>query len=151
MTAPIWHGGGIDLDALDRLGDGSLNRHVGIEFHGYGDDWLAARMPVDARTVQPFGRLHGGASVVLAETVASVAAMLTLDPTKETAVGIEINANHLRPIASGFVIATATPEARQRSTQVWSVRIRDEQDQLICVSRVTLANISSVRGAHANT
>jgi 1,4-dihydroxy-2-naphthoyl-CoA hydrolase len=151
MTASIWYGGTVDLDALNRMGQGSLNGHIGIEFCDWGDDWLAARMPVDERTIQPFGRLHGGASVVLAETVASVAAMLTLDPDRATAVGMEINANHLRPVASGFVTATATPEARQRGTQLWSVRIRDDQQRLVCVSRVTLANIASVRATPANS
>lgn len=149
MTMSIWHGGSVDLDALERLGRQSLNRHLGIEFDAWGADWLAARMPVDERTVQPFGRLHGGASVALAETVASVGAMLTLDPDRETAVGMEINANHLRPVSSGFVTATATPEARQRGTQVWSVRIRDEADRLVCISRVTLASISNLRVANA--
>jgi 1,4-dihydroxy-2-naphthoyl-CoA hydrolase len=106
-------------------------------------------MPVDQRTVQPYGRLHGGASVVLAETVASAAGILTLDCERETAVGMEINANHLRPVSSGFVTATAQPEARQRATQVWTVRLVDDAGRLVCISRVTLAVIPLERGAPA--
>jgi 1,4-dihydroxy-2-naphthoyl-CoA hydrolase len=98
-------------------------------------------MPVDARTVQPHGRLHGGASVALAETVGSLAANLTLDPAKQIAVGLDINANHIRPVKQGLVIATARPEALGRTTQVWSIRIVDEQDRLVCISRLTMAII----------
>ncbi|WP_218146954.1 hotdog fold thioesterase [Sphingobium sp. AP50] len=146
----IWHGGHVDLAGLNRFGEGSLNSHVGIEFVEAGPDWLTARMPVDRRTVQPLGRLHGGASVVLAETTASVAGLLTLDPARETAVGMEINANHMRPVADGWVTATARPEARQRITQVWTVRITDDAGRLVCISRVTLAVIPLERGAPAN-
>jgi 1,4-dihydroxy-2-naphthoyl-CoA hydrolase len=96
---------------------------------------------VDARTVQPHGRLHGGASVALAETVGSLAANLTLDPAKQIAVGLDINANHIRPVKQGLVIATARPEALGRTTQVWSIRIVDEQDRLVCISRLTMAII----------
>lgn len=147
MKETIWHDGHVDILGLNRQSEGSLNAHIGIEFLEAGPDWLAARMPVDHRTIQPYGRLHGGASVVLAETTASVAGMLTLDPTRETAVGMEINANHLRPVAEGSVIARATPEARQRVTQVWTVRITDESERLICISRVTLAVIPMDCGA----
>ncbi|HKR92828.1 hotdog fold thioesterase [Novosphingobium sp.] len=144
----IWHGT-VELAALNRLGENSMNAYVGIEFIDFGDDWLAARLPVDKRTVQPFGRLHGGASVVLAETVASVAAMCTLDPTRETAVGMEINANHLRPVSEGYVHAVARPEALQRKTQVWSIRITDELGRLVCISRITMAVIPVSRAAPA--
>jgi 1,4-dihydroxy-2-naphthoyl-CoA hydrolase len=110
-----------------------------------GPDHLTATMPVDRRTVQIHGRLNGGASVALAETVASAAANLTLDPSLQAAVGLEINANHLRPVKSGLVNATARPEALGRSTQVWSIRILDDQDRLVCVARMTLAIISVER------
>jgi 1,4-dihydroxy-2-naphthoyl-CoA hydrolase len=96
-------------------------------------------MPVDARTHQPFGLLHGGASVALAETVASLGAIANVDRTKQTAVGLEINANHVRGIRSGLVRATATPAHIGRSTQVWLIEIKDEHDRMVCVSRCTLA------------
>lgn len=143
----IWHAGLPDLDALTRAGASSMAGHLGIEFVDVGDDWIAARMPVNERTMQPYGRLHGGASVALAETIASVAGALTVDPARFAAVGMEINANHIRPAAPGFVRATARPEARGRSTQVWSIRIEDEGGRLVCISRFTLAVIPAARGA----
>jgi len=137
----IWHSADIDLKALTRLGDNALPAHIGIEFVAIGDDWLKARMPVDRRTHQPFGRLHGGASVALAETVGSVAGSLIVDPAVSVVVGMEINANHIRPAKDGWVYGTATAEAIGRTTQVWTIRITDEQDRLICLSRITLAVI----------
>ena len=100
---------------------------------------VVATMPVGPKVHQPFGLLHGGASVVLAETVASVAACLNLDPSKETAVGLEINANHLRGKRDGVVTATATPIHIGRRTQVWDIRIVDEDNKPVCVSRCTMA------------
>jgi 1,4-dihydroxy-2-naphthoyl-CoA hydrolase len=141
----IWHAGVVDLDEINRMNSSALSGHIGIEFVDYGTDWLAARMPVDYRTVQPFGRLHGGASVALSESVASAAATLTLDPLLQTAVGLEINANHVRPVGAGYVTATARPEARQRTTQIWSVRIVDDADRLVCISRITLAVIPAAK------
>lgn len=135
----IWHGGPLDLSALDALGRETMAGHLGITFTAYGDDWLAARMPVDARTHQPFGLLHGGASVALAETVSSVAGTLTLDPVVRFVVGMEINANHIRSVRDGHVEAVATAEAMGRSTQVWSIRISDPEGRLVCLSRATLA------------
>ena len=135
----VWHGGTLDLAALDRLGAGCMNGLLGIRFVDFGDDWLAAEMPVDERTRQPFGRLHGGASVALAETVSSVAGTLTLDPAERFVVGMEINANHLRGVSDGVVKAVARAEALGRSTQVWTIRITDPQDRLVCLSRATLA------------
>ena len=139
--ARIWHSAEIDLQALTRLGDNALPGHIGIEFVEIGDDWLKARMPVDRRTHQPFGRLHGGASVALAETVGSIAGSLTVDPTVSVVVGMEINANHIRPAKDGFVYGTAKAEALGRTTQVWTIRVTDEQDKLVCLSRITLAVI----------
>lgn len=145
----IWHGGTPDLAALNALQGESMGGFLGIEFVAVGDDWLRARMPVNARTRQPYGRLHGGASVALAETVASVAGAMTVDPAVQAAVGLEINANHLRPAGEGHVYATARAEARGRTTQVWSIRIEDEAGKLVCISRFTLAVIPRERGAPA--
>ncbi|GAO39256.1 hypothetical protein SCH01S_28_01170 [Sphingomonas changbaiensis NBRC 104936] len=137
----VWHSAEIDLQALTRLGENALPGYIGIEFVAIGDDWLTARMPVDRRTHQPFGRLHGGASVALAETVGSIAGSLTVDPAVSLVVGMEINANHIRPAKDGWVYGTARAEALGRTTQVWTIRIVDEQDRLICLSRITLAVI----------
>jgi 1,4-dihydroxy-2-naphthoyl-CoA hydrolase len=139
----IWFGGQKpDPAALTRMGAASMPGHIGIEFTEIGDDWLAARMPVDHRTHQPFGRLHGGASVALAETVASMGGAMTLDPAKQVTVGMEINANHIRPAMSGHVTATAKAESLGRTTQVWTIRITDDAGKLVCLSRITLAVIA---------
>ena len=137
----VWQHKQIDLQELTRLGEASMPGHLGIEFVEIGDNWLKARMPVDRRTHQPFGRLHGGASVALAETVASVAGMLTVDASQRVVVGLEINANHVRAARDGYVFAVATAEAIGRTTQVWTIRITDEADKLVCLSRITLAVI----------
>lgn len=141
-----WNGTLPDVALLTAQGAACLQGHLGIEFTEAGDDWLAARMPVDHRTHQPWGRLHGGASVSLAETVGTVAAILTLDKTQSIAVGMEINANHVRPVREGWVTAVARPEAMGRTTQVWSIRITDEADKLVCISRFTVAVIPAERG-----
>jgi len=112
---------------------------LGIEFTELADDALRARMPVDERTRQPAGVLHGGASVVLAETLASWAATFAVDRSKFHCVGMEINANHLRPVASGWVHGEARPIATGRTTHVWEVRITNEEGKLVCISRCTLA------------
>lgn len=136
----IWHNPAVDLAMLRRVFPGAhMDSHLGIEYTELGADFVRARMPVDARTRQPFGLLHGGASVVLAESLGSVGANLTLDPASKYAVGIAINANHLRSIREGWVIGTARPVHRGSSTQVWEVRITDESDRPVCVSRITLA------------
>lgn len=112
---------------------------LGIEIVELTPQRVVATMPVDERTQQPFGILHGGASVALAETVASLGAILNVDREKATAVGLEINANHLRAKRDGTLRATATPLHVGRSTQVWDVRIIDEEDRAVCISRCTLA------------
>lgn len=146
----IWHGGILpDLARATALGAGSMPGFLGIEFTEVGGDWLRARMPVNARTKQPYGRLHGGASVALAETLGSVAAAMTVDPGRLAAVGLEINANHVRPAGDGHVTATARPEAMGRTTQVWTIRIEDEAGKLVCISRFTVAIIARDRGAPA--
>jgi 1,4-dihydroxy-2-naphthoyl-CoA hydrolase len=113
--------------------------HLGIEFCAIGDDWLAARMPVDARTVQPFRILHGGASVLLAESVGSCAANLCVDQEKFYCVGLDINANHVRSASSGWVTGTARPLHIGKSTHVWQIHITNEADALVCVSRLTMS------------
>jgi uncharacterized protein (TIGR00369 family) len=112
---------------------------LGIEVTAAEPGRVVATMPVDPRVHQPFGLLHGGASVALAETVASIAASLNIDRARYMAVGLEINANHLRPKRDGVVTAVGTPAHVGRSTQVWEVRISDEQGRLVCLSRCTLA------------
>ncbi|MDX3886008.1 esterase [Sphingomonas fennica] len=119
--------------------------HLGIEFTDIGDNWIKARMPVDERTRQPYGRLHGGASVALAETLGSVAGVLTVDPATTAVVGMEINANHIRPVKDGFVHAVATAESIGRTTQIWTIRITDAEERLVCLSRITLAVIPLAR------
>ena len=116
----------------------SLASQLGIEFIELGDDYLRGRMPVDDRTRQPFGILHGGASVALAETLGSVAAGLVVDPEKYRVVGQEINANHVRAITNGYVIGTARPVHLGRRSHIWEIRIVDEQDRLVCISRITM-------------
>jgi 1,4-dihydroxy-2-naphthoyl-CoA hydrolase len=139
----IWFGGNKpDLAAMTAMGGSSMPGLLGIEFVDAGDDWVSARMPVDHRTHQPFGRLHGGASVALAETVASMGGAMTLDPAKQVTVGMEINANHIRPAMSGHVTATARAESLGRTTQIWTIRITDDAGKLVCLSRITLAVIA---------
>lgn len=127
-----------DLAALNGLGHGTLSQALGIEFTELGADFLRGRMPVDARTRQPFGLLHGGASVALAETLGSMAGNLCLEPDQR-AVGLEINANHLRAVTEGHVTGVARPLHLGRSTQVWEIRIEDALGRLACISRLTLA------------
>ncbi len=127
------------LAAVRERSQNTLIQQLGIEFLEVGDDFLSARMPVDDRTRQPAGMLHGGASVVLAETLASWAATFVVDREKNHCVGLEINANHVRAVGSGWVIGTARPVHLGRSTQIWEVRITDEQGRLVCISRVTMA------------
>lgn len=116
----------------------SLPKHLGIEFTEIGADFLRGRMPVDERTKQPYGILHGGASVALAETLGSTAAGLVVDPDKYRVVGQEINANHVRAVSDGFVIGTARPHHVGKRSHVWEIRITDEQERLVCISRLTM-------------
>ena len=122
---------------------GYMADYLGIEFLEAGDDWLRAKMPVDERTRQPAGILHGGASVVLAETLASTAAHFTLNPISQYCVGLEINANHIRAVREGYVYGRATYIHMGRSTQVWEIRITDQADVVICISRCTMAILST--------
>ena len=130
----------INLEILNSFSANTLVEHLGIEFVDFGDDYLSARMPVDDRTVQPYRLLHGGASAALAETLGSVAGMMTLvDTNTHSVVGIEINANHLKGVTKGFVTGTVKPIRTGRKVQVWNIEIKDEAKNLICVSRLTLA------------
>ena len=121
----------------------TLLKTLGIEITEATKDRVVATMPVGPTVHQPFGLLHGGASVALAETVASTGAFMNCDPGKESAVGIEINANHLRGKRDGVLTAIATPVHKGRSTHVWEVRITDEEDKMVCISRCTLAIVPS--------
>ena len=129
----------VSLDALNALSRDTLIAHLGIEFIDAGEDWLRATMPVDVRTRQPYGLLHGGASVVLAETLGSTAGNLCVDPTRQICVGLEINANHLRAVRGGTVIGTARALHVGRTTQVWEITIENELGKPVCISRLTLA------------
>jgi 1,4-dihydroxy-2-naphthoyl-CoA hydrolase len=122
-----------------RSADRNLATHLGIEFTALGEDFLQGRMPVDDRTKQTYGILHGGASVALAETLGSVGANLTIDPERFNVVGQEINANHVRAVNKGYVIGTARPLHVGKRSQVWEIRIEDEAQRLVCISRLTLA------------
>lgn len=115
--------------------------HLGIEFTEMGEDFLRGKMPVDHRTKQPAGLLHGGASVTLAETLGSTAAYLCVDMEKFYCVGLDINANHIRAVTDGFVIGTARPLHIGKSTQVWEIKIVDEKEKLVCISRITMSVI----------
>ncbi|HEX7915355.1 hotdog fold thioesterase [Rudaea sp.] len=127
-----------DLAAIKQANQKTLMNTIGIEITEIGEDFVRGTMPVDARTHQPYGILHGGASVSLAETLGSYAAMLCCDPGFY-AVGLDINANHVRAVASGTVTGTARPLHVGRSTQVWEIRIEDEAGKLVCISRLTMA------------
>lgn len=138
---PIWFDPSVSLESIREVGKGTMGEHIGMEWVAVGDDFLQAKLPVDHRTVQPFGILHGGASCVLAETLGSFASWLVSDPSKVHCVGIEINANHIRMAKEGFVTGTAKPLHLGAATHVWDIRITDEKGKLVCVSRLTVALI----------
>ena len=129
-----------DVEQLQQTMQGTLLEHLGLTIEGIGDDWISVRMPVDKRTIQPYGILHGGASVALAESLGSLASVLCIeDPATHTPVGVEINANHLRPVPEGrYVIGTLSPIRIGRRMHVWNIEIRDPDDRLVCVSRLTI-------------
>jgi len=118
-----------------------MGDHLGIVFTEIGDDYLKATMPVDQRTKQPYGLLHGGASAVLAETLGSIASHLVVDSSKYNCVGIEINANHLRGVREGLVTGIVKPLHTGKTTHVWDIKLYDSRDKLVCVSRLTVAII----------
>lgn len=127
------------MDEVQRRGKETMVEHIGIRIVDFGNDFLKGTMPVDHRTIQPMGILHGGASVVLAETLGSLAANLVVDSERKYCVGLDINANHIRSANSGIVTGTAKPLHIGSSTQVWSIEIVDEKNRLVCISRLTMA------------
>ena len=136
----IWFGNPTAEDANRRM-RGLLADHIGIEFTEFGQDFLRGTMPVEPRTHQPMGYLHGGASVVLAETLGSVAANCVVDTARYRCLGQEINANHLRPVSDGKVTGTARAIHLGSRSQVWGIEIRDPKERLVCISRLTVAII----------
>ena len=144
---PIWFSLDISLDQLNENGRQTMGAWVGMEFTEIGPNYLRAMMPVDHRTVQPYGLLHGGASAALAETVGSVASALIIDPEKQICVGLEINANHVRGVREGYVHAIATPLHIGATTHVWDIRITDDHHKLVCVSRLTVAVLAKKQEA----
>lgn len=132
----------VDIKTINKSASNSVIEHLGIEFTGFGDKYLSAKMPVDHRTMQPFGILHGGSSVTLAETVGSMASVFVIeDADKYLPVGIEINANHLISVKEGYVYARATPIRLGKTLHVWNIEIKNEAGKMVCVSRLTVAVI----------
>ncbi|TDQ19410.1 1,4-dihydroxy-2-naphthoyl-CoA hydrolase [Algoriphagus boseongensis] len=127
------------LESLNSPSRKTMIDHLGIEFTAIGDDFLEGTMPVDHRTIQPYGLLHGGANVVLAETLGSLACSLTIDTSKQICVGLEINANHLKSVREGKVRGVAKPIHLGKTTQVWEIKIFNEEEKLCCISRITMA------------
>jgi 1,4-dihydroxy-2-naphthoyl-CoA hydrolase len=128
-----------NLELLNNSSKNTLMEHIGIEYTEIGKDYLKGKMPVDDRTVQPLRMLHGGASVVLAESLGSLGALMTLDPSKQYGVGVEINANHIKSAENGFVEGIARPLHIGKKTQVWETKITNQKNELVCVSRMTIA------------
>lgn len=131
----------INVAHLQEISKNTMVEHLGIEFLELGDNFISAKMPVDHRTHQPMGLLHGGASLVLAETLGSVASTILVDMSKFHCVGLEINANHVKSVRTGFVFGTASPIHLGKKTHVWDIRITNEIGDLICISRLTVAVI----------
>jgi len=136
---PIWFDPSITVPQLQALVPGTMGGAIGIELTEIGENFLKARMPVDKRTIQPYGLLHGGASAALAETLGSVGSAFVIDQTQYYCVGLEINANHIRGVREGYVYGTATPLHLGQTTHVWDIRIYDDREKLVCVSRLTVA------------
>lgn len=131
----------MDLQKLHNLTPSTMSSHLGMKWEELGPDFLKITMPVDEKTRQPYGLLHGGASCALAETAGSVDSHLIIDPAEYLCVGLEINANHIRSVKSGKVTAIARPIHIGRTTHVWDIKITDDTEKLICVSRLTVAII----------
>lgn len=135
----------VTVASLNARSTDTMVAHLGIEYTEIGDDSIKARMPVDSRTIQPARILHGGASLALAETLGSVAAHHCIDPMEKMVVGLEINANHVRAVREGYVTGRVRPLHIGRSTQIWEIHIRDEEDRLVCISRITMAVLDRSR------
>jgi 1,4-dihydroxy-2-naphthoyl-CoA hydrolase len=136
---PIWFNKSISLDDIKEFGKETMAEHLEMQWVGIGDDFLKLSMPVNEKTKQPYGILHGGASCALAETIGSVASSLVIDRDKNICVGLEINANHVRSAKEGIVTAHCMPLHIGKSTHVWDIKIYDDNEKLICVSRLTVA------------
>jgi len=134
----IWFNKQFSVEDIKALGSDYMADFIGIEWVEVGDDFITAKMPVDKRTRQPYGYLHGGASCVLAETIGSVASAMVVDHSRFLCLGLEINANHIRSVKEGFVYGTVRPLHLGRSTHVWDIRIVNENQQLVCISRHTV-------------
>ena len=134
----------ITIDILNESSRNSMVEHLGIVYTDIGKDFISAKMPVDHRTHQPLGLLHGGASVALAETLGSVAATFSVDFEKYNCVGLEINANHVKSVRKGWVYGTAKPIHLGKTTQIWEIVINNESGELVCISRLTLAVIKKI-------
>jgi 1,4-dihydroxy-2-naphthoyl-CoA hydrolase len=131
----------VQLADLNNVGNNTMSKHLGIEVVEIGSDFIKAKMPVDERTKQPYGILHGGASVALAETIGSYGSHLIVDSSKFLSVGLEINANHVRKASEGYVTGIAKPIHIGKTTHVWGIEIVDDKGQLICICRLTVAII----------
>jgi 1,4-dihydroxy-2-naphthoyl-CoA hydrolase len=127
------------IEEINKMSKNTMLEVLDIKITGIGEDYIEATMPVDHRTHQPYGILHGGASVVLAETLGSIGAMLVVDPKQFYCVGLDINANHIKAVKSGLVKGTACPIHTGRSTQVWQIEIKTVEGELVCLSRLTMA------------
>jgi len=134
----IWFKKDWDIDRLNQFGANTMNELIGIRFTEVGENFIKAVMPVDNRTRQAYGLLHGGASVTLAETLGSVASIMVVDPEQYYCVGVEVNANHVRSAKDGTVTGTATPLHLGLSSHVWEIKIIDKNDKLICAGRLTV-------------
>jgi len=129
----------ITPEAINKIGQNTLVSHLGIVVTEVGKDYIVGKMPVNHTTYQPFGILHGGASVVLAETLGSYGSNFCVDHEKEYCVGLEINANHVKSAKDGFVIGRAQLIHKGKKTHIWDIRIKNEKDELVCISRLTIA------------
>ena len=129
------------LQKMSNLNQNTMATAIGLELTDIGDDYVCGKIPVDHRTVQPYGLLHGGASVALAETLGSLAGNMQVNPQKEMVVGVEINANHLKSVKEGWVYGKASPINIGKKIQVWEILISDEANKRVCISRLTLAVI----------
>jgi 1,4-dihydroxy-2-naphthoyl-CoA hydrolase len=147
----IWFDKELSLEKIKPISSNTMAEYLGIEWAELGDNYIKARMPVDHRTKQPYGLLHGGASCVLAETIGSVASAMVVDHSRFVCVGLEINANHVRSARDGYVTGVAEPLHLGGNTHVWDIKIFDEVNKLICVSRLTVAVIPRKEGSHRPT
>jgi 1,4-dihydroxy-2-naphthoyl-CoA hydrolase len=135
----IWYKNDYTLSELNTMGNNTMAQTLGMEFIEIGEHYLKLQMPVNQHTHQPYGILHGGASAALAETVGSVASSMCINNEKQICVGMEINCNHVRPKREGNVIATASPLHLGATSHIWDIKITDEANRLICISRLTMA------------